>query len=269
MRKAIFKGAKYILLALSIPAISWSLKDSVEVSNTQSPQVQVQDSLISVPVSGETLFNNHITAIYDSAKLQNASLNFEVFKKAITGYYNLKSNYKVSPDKQVLSIVDFSKPSTEKRLWIIDLASSKLLFHTLVAHGRGSGGLMAENFSNTAESHKSSLGFYVTDETYIGKHGQSMRLQGLDKGLNSNARSRAIVVHGADYVSERFVKQNGYLGRSHGCPAVPVELTNAIIKTIKGKTAMFIYSAPVKSELLNAAVAANSFMSANRSLATL
>lgn len=269
MRKTIFKGAKYMLLALSIPAIGWSLKDSVEISNTPTQQVQVQDTLISPIVSGETLFNEYLTSVYDSAQLKNAYLDFEVFKKAVTGYFNLKSNFQVSADKQIVSIIDFTKPSSEKRLWIVDLANNKLLFHTLVAHGRGSGGLMAENFSNTAESHKSSLGFYVTDETYIGKHGRSMRLQGLDKGINSNARNRAIVVHGADYVSERFVKQNGYLGRSHGCPAVPVELTNDIIKTIKGKTAMFIYSAPLKSEYLNAEVAANSFMSPNKALATL
>ena len=128
---------------------------------------------------------------------------------------------------------------------------------------------MASQFSNTEESHQSSLGFYVTDDTYFGKHGLSLRLKGLDKGLNTNALARAIVVHGADYVSQRFVDQNGYLGRSHGCPALPVELTDDIIKTIKGNTALFIYSAPVKSDFINTELAVNSFMSANQALATL
>jgi hypothetical protein len=196
-----------------------------------------------------------------------------VFKKALTGYYNLKGDFKVSSDKEIISIVDFTKPSTQKRLWIVDLAKHKLLFHTLVAHGRGSGGLMAEQFSNTSESYQSSLGFYVTDDTYIGKHGLSLRLQGLDQGYNTNAKARAIVVHGADYVSQSFVKQNGYLGRSHGCPAVPVEFTNDIIKTIKGKTAMFLYSGKApsgyNSNFLNAELAATKFMSANQALATL
>ena len=271
MKKTIFRGASFILLTLSIPAIGWGLKEEVEISNVSTAKEATQVSVVSEVSSAETLFNDHITAIFDSAELSKASLNFDVFKKALTGYYSLKGDFKISADKEIISIVDFTKPSTEKRLWIVDLAKRKLLFHTLVAHGRGSGGLMAENFSNTAESHQSSLGFYVTDETYIGKHGLSLKLQGLDKGYNTNAKERAIVVHGAEYVSQSFVDQNGYLGRSHGCPAVPVELTNDIIKTIKGKTAMFLYSAPkpYESNLLDFDVAANKFMSANQSFATL
>lgn len=271
MKKRIFRGAAFVLLTLSVPALGWGLKEKEVISNASVPQEQTNglSTVVSETVSAETLFNDHITKIYDSAGLKNASLDFEVYKKAITGYYNLKSNSKLSAQKQILSIVDFSKPSTQKRLWIVDLASNKLLFHTLVAHGRGSGGLMASQFSNTEESYQSSLGFYVTDDTYFGKHGLSLRLKGLDKGLNTNALARAIVVHGADYVSQRFVDQNGYLGRSHGCPALPVELTNDIIKTIKGNTALFIYSAPVKSDFINTELAVNSFMSANQALATL
>jgi hypothetical protein len=273
MKKRIFRGASFILLALSVPAIGWGLKEDNEISNTSIPKEQIQTTVASEAVTAEELFNQHITSIYDSAKLGLADLEFEVFQKALTGYYHLRGDFKVSADKQIISIVDFTKPSSKKRLWIVDLAKQKLLFHTLVAHGRGSGGLMANNFSNTSESHQSSLGFYVTDDTYFGKHGLSLRLQGLDKGYNTNAKARAIVVHGADYVSQRFVNQNGYLGRSHGCPAVPVELTNDIIKTIKGKTAMFLYSgaAPVRynSNFLDVQVAANKFMSATQSLATL
>ncbi|MBC7913661.1 MAG: murein L,D-transpeptidase catalytic domain family protein [Pyrinomonadaceae bacterium] len=271
MKKRIFRGASFILLALSIPAIGWGLKEDNDITNSPIQTELAQSSIITENLSAKESFEGFITQLYDSIGLENASLDFSVFKKALTGYYNLKSDFKVSADKQIISIVDFTKPSTEKRLWIIDLASRKLLFHTLVAHGRGSGGLMADNFSNTSESHQSSLGFYVTDDTYIGKHGLSLRLQGLDKGYNTNAKARAIVVHGADYVSQSFVNQNGYLGRSHGCPAVPVELTNDIIKTIKGKTAMFLYSAPktYESNFLDFDIAANNFMSANQSFATL
>ena len=274
MRKRIYRGTAFILLALSIPAIGWGLKEKVVISNVTTPSHEnVQTPVVSETVSAEALFNEHLTEIFDSAKLSAVSLDFEVFKKALTGYYHLKGDFKVSPDKQIISIVDFTKPSSKKRLWIVDLANRKLLFHTFVAHGRGSGGLMAEKFSNTFESHQSSLGFYVTDETYFGKHGLSLRLKGLDNGYNTNALARAIVVHGADYVSQRFVNQNGYLGRSHGCPAVPVELTNDIIKTIKGKTAMFLYSgiAPARyaSTFLDVQIAANKFMSATQSIASL
>ncbi len=272
MKKTIFKGASFLLIALTLPAIGWGLKENVALLDSPIQPELVQTPVVSQAVSAEELFTQHISEIYDSAKLESASLNFEVFKMALTGYYHLKGDFKISPDKQIISIVDFTKPSSQKRLWIVDLAKSKLLYHTLVAHGRGSGGLMANQFSNTAESHQSSLGFYVTDDTYIGKHGLSLRLQGLDKGFNTNAKERAVVVHGAEYVSQSFVNQNGYLGRSHGCPAIPVELTNEIIKTIKGKTAMFLYSAPVttyKSNFLDLHAAATSYMSANQSLATL
>ena len=274
MKKTIFKGASFILLALSVPAIGWGLKEDTTISNppVQQEQIITNDFANSEAITAQAAFDNYITGIYDSAKLGDASLSFEVFKKALTGYYNLRADKKVSSEKQIITIVDFSKPSTQKRMWIVDLAKQKLLIHTLVAHGRGSGGLMADNFSNTADSHQSSLGFYVTDDTYFGKHGLSLRLQGLDKGFNTNAHARAIVVHGAEYVSQSFVNQNGYLGRSHGCPAVPVELTNEIIKTIKGRTAMFLYSAPktYDSNFLNLDVAANTFMSAgSQSLATL
>lgn len=269
MKNKIFRGASFILLILSIPAIGWGIKEKNKVSSVEITKELTKPSVIAEIESAEVLFDNYISGVYDSAGLREVSLDFDVYKKAITGYYNLKNGFKVSADKQILTIVDFSKPSTEKRLWIIDLAKQKVLFHTLVAHGRGSGGLMATNFSNTAESFQSSLGFYVTDDTYIGKHGLSLRLEGLDKDSNTNAHARAIVVHGATYVSDSFVKQNGYLGRSHGCPALPVELTNDIIKTIKGKTALFIYSEPVKSDFLNTELAVNSFMSANQKLATL
>ena len=240
MRKRIFRGASAILLTLSLPAIGWNLADSTPVtSKKDSIEVQTAE-VVSEPLSTAAVYDKHLTGIYDAAVLKSAGLDYQVFKKALTGYYNFKNSNLVSSTKDIISIVDFTKPSTKKRLWIIDLANSKILFNTLVAHGQGSGDNFATNFSNMANSHKSSLGFYVTSDTYFGKHGLSLKLNGMDNGYNTNALSRAVVVHGAEYVSQSFINQHGRLGRSHGCPAVPEELTPAIIDAIKGRTTLFI-----------------------------
>ena len=128
-----------------------------------------------------------------------------------------------------------------KRLWVIDLEKNIVLFQTLVAHGRNTGEEFAKEFSNQSESFKSSIGFYATGEIYDGKHGKSLKLDGLEKGLNDKARERAVVIHGADYVSESFIKSNGRLGRSQGCPAVPNEISAQLIELIKDKSCLFIY----------------------------
>ncbi len=142
----------------------------------------------------------------------------------------------------VLTIIDYSKPSTEKRLYVLDLWSEKIICHTYVAHGKNSGENYATVFSNKNESHKSSLGFYKTRRTYYGKHGYSLKLRGLEKGINDMAAQRAIVLHGAGYVNEKFIKTHGRLGRSHGCPAVPMEKHKEIIAKIKNGTCLFIYA---------------------------
>ena len=126
-------------------------------------------------------------------------------------------------------------------MWIIDMNQNKIILNSLVAHGKNSGEEYADNFSNKNQSNKSSLGFFATGEVYQGKHGLSLKLDGLEKGINDNARQRDVVVHGADYVSENFIKNHKRLGRSQGCPAVPVELSKKIIETIKDKSCLFIY----------------------------
>jgi hypothetical protein len=136
-------------------------------------------------------------------------------------------------------------------MWVIDLEKNIVLFQTLVAHGRNTGEEYAKEFSNQAESFKSSIGFYATGEIYKGKHGLSLKLDGLEKGLNDNARKRAVVIHGADYVSESFIKQNKRLGRSQGCPAVPVEMNEKIINAIKDKSCLFLYHPSAKQEILS------------------
>ena len=143
--------------------------------------------------------------------------------------------------KQLLTVIDFTLPSTEKRLWVIDIDKKEIVLNTVVAHGRNSGELHAEKFSNSPESYQSSLGFYLTAETYQGKHGYSLRLDGLEKGFNDKARARAIVIHGADYAREEFAKATGRLGRSLGCPALPTELSAKVIDLIKNGSLIFIY----------------------------
>lgn len=141
----------------------------------------------------------------------------------------------------VLTVIDYSRPSTEKRLWVFDLAQGSVLFHELVAHGSGTGANVARAFSNRPGSNQSSFGTFLTGPTYQGKHGLSLRLKGLEKGVNHLAEARAIVVHGAAYVSESVVRAMGRLGRSQGCPAVREAISGEIIKTIKGGTVLFSY----------------------------
>jgi hypothetical protein len=177
--------------------------------------------------------------VYDKLQLKKIGLDKNVFEKALKGFEKLYAQGKVT--SEILSVCDFTKSSTEKRLFIIDLAKREVLFNSLVAHGKNTGEEFASKFSNEPASYQSSLGFYVTGETYFGKHGLSLKLDGVEKGFNDNAEKRAIVMHGADYVSENFIAAQGRLGRSFGCPSVPVELHEPIINTLKGGSCLFIY----------------------------
>lgn len=263
MKKLSIWSITVLLLALTIPAIGWVSAKNSELEFFDSPkEVNTIATKGNASVNAE-LFTQHISSIYVQSKLAESGLDETLFKKALIGYYNLKKTQLLSTEKAIITIIDFSKKSSQKRLWIVDLKQNKLLFNTLVAHGQGSGLDMATNFSNKPNSHQSSLGFYVTSETYFGKHGLSMKLEGMDKGFNTNARNRAVVVHGAEYVSQSFVNQTGRLGRSHGCPALPVELTKTIINTIKGQTCMFINgsAADYTSNYLDQDLAISNFIS--------
>ncbi len=141
----------------------------------------------------------------------------------------------------VLTVIDYSLPSTVPRLWVFDLESRALLFHELVAHGKNTGANMATEFSNTRGSKQSSLGLFLTAGTYHGKNGYSLKLHGLEEGVNHLALERTIVLHGAWYVSEEFADRQGRLGRSWGCPAVPTDVAKKLIDTIKNGTYLFIY----------------------------
>lgn len=197
-------------------------------------------ALVAEAETAEETGEETVDQLYKMFSLNNASMPSLVsFTNGITGYNKLVSEGKIK--NELLTIVDFSLPSSEKRMWILDMKNQKVLFNTVVAHGKNTGLDMATDFSNTENSFQSSLGFYVTAETYYGKNGLSLFIDGQEKGFNSNARQRYVVVHGADYANPEFVEKNGRLGRSLGCPAVPTALAKEIINTIKGNSALFIY----------------------------
>lgn len=177
---------------------------------------------------------------FENLNLQWATMpSFASFDIAYKGYELLKQQGKITSN--LLAIVDFSQSSNQKRLWVIDMELQQVLYQTYVAHGRNSGDEFATRFSNKNESNQSSLGFFRTGETYVGKHGLSLRLDGLQRGVNHNARPRAIVMHGSDYVSEKFIQNHKRLGRSQGCPAVSREMAKVLIPIMKEGACLFLY----------------------------
>jgi len=199
---------------------------------------------------------NYSQSLYQELKAdkKNKLPAEKVFSTALQGFTNLNM-IAGAVKKQILTIIDFSLPSNEKRLWVIDLKNKKVLFNDLVAHGKNSGGLYARKFSNTQSTYMSSLGFYLTGNTYQGKHGQSLILNGMDKNFNDKARERAIVMHGADYVGNDFIRRYGRLGRSFGCPALSTDICKKVIDTIRDGSCLFIYYPDnqflAKSQVLN------------------
>jgi hypothetical protein len=232
----IFPAVLFMLVSFT------SSKENVSEPKNNKPVVSVRTESSNSDDDVETVYHKLQSNAYSMPKLES-------FTKALKGFYLLKEKGLVQ--KNILTIIDFSLSSNTKRLWVIDLTTNTILYNSLVAHGRNTGDEFANSFSNGAESFKSSLGFYATGEVYGGKHGQSLRLDGLEKGVNSNARNRAVVIHGANYVSDAFIKNNRRLGRSLGCPAIPEELTKEIINTIKDKSCLFIYHPSRSSELVS------------------
>ena len=190
------------------------------------------DSLVEVP---EVEALPEWISLYETLELEKLGLSKETFHYAWVGFQ------KMNLRKPIIAIADFSQSSRNKRLYVIDLASRKLLYNTHVAHGRNSGNEFAKSFSNENSSYQSSLGFYRTLSTYQGKHGLSLRLEGLEKGVNDRALERAIVMHGADYVSEDIIRRTGRLGRSLGCPAVSMADHQKIIGLLNGGAGLFLY----------------------------
>jgi hypothetical protein len=197
--------------------------------------------------------SNMSDMLYEKLNLKNVGLSKQALSSAVKGYEKLVEDGVVQ-NTQYLSIVDLSQSSRKKRFYLLDIENQTLALNTFVAHGKNSGVDQAVRFSNRPQSEASSLGFYVTKNTYRGKHGLSLRLRGLEDGFNDNAESRAIVVHGANYVNSSRVN-SAYMGRSQGCPALPEAQAPKVIKLIKGGSALFVYNPSQKylnsSRILN------------------
>ena len=185
-------------------------------------------------------FEDSLQHLYTTIELEKYDLSYKVFRFGMIGFYSLKQEGRLS-NKNLVTIIDFTKPSTSKRFYTIDLDQRKVRYHSYVSHGKNTGENIAKSFSNVTHSNQSSLGFYVTAETYVGSKGYSLKLDGIEKGYNDRMRERAVVMHEADYVSERWIKSYGRLGRSQGCPALPKEISKEVINVIKDGTVIFAY----------------------------
>jgi len=185
--------------------------------------------------------------LYQKLALEQMGLSKQAFDLAVKGFEKLLAHGKLM-NSAVLSIVDFSLPSSQKRLFVINVITQELIFYDYVAHGKNSGAAIAKSFSNKINSLKSSLGFFVTKNSYNGKNGLSLELDGKEKGINDHALARSVVIHGAPYVNENFATQKYGMGRSWGCPAVPEKISKDLIETIKDGSCFFIYAPVYKKE---------------------
>lgn len=227
-----------LLMILSFVTASFIFTSKAE-SNNSSPITEITPTVVET-ATPELSIKEEINLLYNNFSSKNINMpSMLSFENAMLGYYKLENSGKI--ENKILSIVDFSLPSTEKRLWVLNMDTQKVLFNTYVSHGKNTGGNMATKFSNIPNSLQSSLGFFVTGETYIGGNGLSLFIDGMEKGINDNARERYVVIHGADYATPEFISRAGRLGRSYGCPALPRGLSKEIIETIKNKSCFFIY----------------------------
>lgn len=208
--------------------MSWmDIEELKSADNTDGDSIELNDS-----------FPTQNDLIKVKSKL-NHQLDVNLLDALFKGFDKLKKNGVVR--KPIVIVADFTKSANEKRFFIVDMRDTSMVHRSLVAHGKNTGELHANNFSNKVGSYQSSLGFFLTAETYQGRHGLSLRLDGLEAGINDKARERAIVIHNADYVSAEFIAEHGRLGRSLGCPALPMENYEAVIRSIKEGCLLFAY----------------------------
>ena len=236
------------LLVISISILSFTFGKSI-ANSTHFKEIFSHTKIVS------SNFNRTSeNALYNKLSLSEKGLSESVFMLAYHGFEKLNSIGKLNTDS-ILTIIDYSKSSREKRMFVVDLKSQTILFHTVVAHGRNSGQEFAKEFSNNMNSHQTSLGFYITGSTYAGSNGYSLQLKGIEAGINDKALARAIVIHGAAYANESTIYARGYLGRSYGCPALPQKMSAKIIDKIKGGSLLFAYYPDnkylKKSEIIN------------------
>jgi hypothetical protein len=229
-----------LMVCLAIASVALATNTISIKNHSNSSTTIAMPAPAPAPLPAATTDNSN-KELYNDLNLASNGMEPEVFELALKGFTRLADAGKIAnPDK--ITIIDFSQPSNQKRLYVIDLTKKRILFQSLVSHGRGTGALWARSFSNNQSSYQSSPGFYITEETYTGHNGYSMRLDGLEKGINDNARNRAIVMHGAPYANESSINALGFLGRSEGCPALPLSMYKPVINTIKNGTCLFIYT---------------------------
>lgn len=242
-----------VLLTFFVSAYTYKVaegyaEEPLKTKDSASISYETTCSETVVMVNSEQVVDSFYNGIFEA----EPTLNKKVFNYALKGYFYLLNQGNLQK-KDTLTIIDYSLSSNQKRLWVLDLRNLKVLFHELVAHGRNSGNEYARKFSNTTNSFQSSLGFFLTGDIYTGKHETSLRLFGVENKFNSKAFERGIVIHGADYVSESFIRNNQRLGRSQGCPAVSEHVINHLARTISNGACVFAYY-PHKSYLKNSNV---------------
>jgi hypothetical protein len=239
----------FIPLSVGLMCTSFTIIPTVQTVDNPSRVAAVSQPVIA---DSSSCLDPAADVLYNTINLQQYGLSEEAFSYAWKGYQKLLAKKMISRDNY-LTICDFSQSSLQRRLYIIDVINEQLIMNTYVAHGKNSGGEYATNFSNNPESLQSSLGFYITAQTYIGEHGLSLRINGVDPGYNDKAMERTIVIHGAAYVDPARAKAGIFMGRSWGCPAVPQKESAEIITTIKNGTCLFIYH-PGKAYLLGSKI---------------
>lgn len=217
---------------MAVTSIAW-----LPFSKNFAPKA---DATVAVNTNNKDAAVNTTAGFYQQLNLDEKGLSPEAFEQACKGYNRLVEKGQLE-EGAYLVVCDFSQSSNNKRLYLIDMEDSTLVKNTYVAHGKNSGSEFAQKFSNNPESLQSSLGFFVTRNTYNGAHGLSLRLDGLERGINDKAMQRNIVVHGADYIGYNWLQSNKFMGRSFGCPALPARESAAIINTIKNGSCLFIY----------------------------
>jgi len=212
-------------------------KNLITEPSAPLPEVSLADEEITENLSIE----EEISLLYTAFSENNTTVpSLESFSNGMKGYYKLFDQGLVK--KEILTIIDFSLSSKEKRMWVLDMKNNEVLINSVVSHGKNTGEEFATKFSNTLNSLQSSLGFYVTGETYMGGNGYSLFIDGMEKEFNSRARERYVVIHGAAYANPETIKSLGRLGKSYGCPAVPTAITKEFIDTIKDKSVVYIHS---------------------------
>lgn len=241
-----------ILTVVGVLIFSFAFTSAAEVNDVEESKKAKE---IKIEKKTDLTFEDRALKLYESFSLRNKTMpQLPVFENAILGYQKLEKAGKVS--NPLLTVIDFNLSSNKKRMWILNMDTQEVVFNTFVAHGKNTGLEFAKNFSNKVNSLQSSLGFYVTGETYHGKNGLSLFIDGMEEGFNTNARKRYVVIHGADYAEPEFINRLGRLGRSYGCPAVPNKIAKELIHTIKGKSVVYIHKSDKNyqqnSKLINA-----------------